>query len=225
LSNPVEQEAARIKLGELFLNFNEFDRCLRSWSVLNGRQYYKYATKPRYRVRVCRFGKTSRSKVQKSVLAGKVDCNIAFGASQQSLDNLLDDAIQCGDFDNNSKSTSSLESEKDDSDSEWDVVDGILVKATLNSDSLGTENSCKLSEGRQAPLLEDRPALMTLCPNSIEGNQGELAQLQRQPNKAKRLRSIVSHHSKWLPRRKMGKNGKQIPENGVCGQLLQIPEG
>lgn len=56
----VSKEAARIRLGEIFVSFAEFDRCLQSWGVLNGRASHRYATRSDRAIRVCRFGKTVR---------------------------------------------------------------------------------------------------------------------------------------------------------------------
>jgi hypothetical protein len=63
----------------------EFDRCLRSLSVLGGRGYYKYATKSRFRVWVCRFGSTSRSGSDNNLGIGKGVYSITRGGSEESL--------------------------------------------------------------------------------------------------------------------------------------------
>lgn len=56
--SPVEvsQEAARIKLGSTFSCFEEFDRCLDSWCVLNGRSSHRYANKFSFCLKMCRCG-------------------------------------------------------------------------------------------------------------------------------------------------------------------------
>jgi hypothetical protein len=230
LFNPVEQEAARIKLGEYFLDFKEFDRCLRSWSVLNGRGYYKYATKPRFRVRVCRFGKTSRSKIESKAFIEKAVFNATVGAFQESFQELWNNKAHFGAFDKDHRSASSSEGEDDDSNSAWNVVDGILVKAPTAelSKNAGKENCCiQLPKARQTPLPENSTPLMTLntMNNSFTENKGEPAQMQIQPSKGKRMKSVILHHSKWLPRGKKGKSGRNIPESGAYGELLRIPEG
>jgi hypothetical protein len=49
----IQVEAKRIRLGEEFDTFEEFDRCLHSWSVREGRAYHKFKTKFDCLVRVC----------------------------------------------------------------------------------------------------------------------------------------------------------------------------
>lgn len=52
----VLREASRIKLGGSFHSFAEFDRCLDSWCVVNGRAAHRFKTRKDLCVRVCRFG-------------------------------------------------------------------------------------------------------------------------------------------------------------------------
>lgn len=50
-------------MGEHFQNFEDFDRCLDSLGVQNGRSMLRYKTFADRCVRVCRFGPLSRSKL------------------------------------------------------------------------------------------------------------------------------------------------------------------
>lgn len=54
-------EAGKIRLGQHFSTFKEFDRCMDLYGVIHGRATAKYATKHGQGVRVCHFGMTNRS--------------------------------------------------------------------------------------------------------------------------------------------------------------------
>lgn len=58
----VAAEAARIKMGEQFHTFEDFDRCLDSLAVMNGRAMSRYKTFADRCIRVCRFGRLTRAK-------------------------------------------------------------------------------------------------------------------------------------------------------------------
>lgn len=56
----VQVEAEKIRLGQRFDTFRDFDRCMDSYGVIHGRAAAKYATKHGHAVRVCHFGMTNR---------------------------------------------------------------------------------------------------------------------------------------------------------------------
>lgn len=56
IMDEVQTEAKRIRLGDNFDSFEEFDRCLHSWGVIECRAYYKFKTKFNCLVRVCQYG-------------------------------------------------------------------------------------------------------------------------------------------------------------------------
>ncbi|KAL3688338.1 hypothetical protein R1sor_014647 [Riccia sorocarpa] len=58
----VEAAAGRIKEGEVFTCFKEFDFCADCWCVMNMRSSVKFKTKSSMRVRVCRYGLPVRKK-------------------------------------------------------------------------------------------------------------------------------------------------------------------
>lgn len=51
----VQREAARIKKGEYFTSFKDFQRCLDSWCILGGRSSKKVKSKKDCLVRICHF--------------------------------------------------------------------------------------------------------------------------------------------------------------------------
>ncbi|KAL3694220.1 hypothetical protein R1sor_007871 [Riccia sorocarpa] len=63
----VEEAAGRIRFGEVFASFNEFELCLDCWCVVNMRASHKFKRNPDCRVRICRYGLPARKKgVRKS---------------------------------------------------------------------------------------------------------------------------------------------------------------
>ncbi|KAL3697216.1 hypothetical protein R1sor_011292 [Riccia sorocarpa] len=54
--------AGRIKEGEVFTCFKEFDFCADCWCMMNMRSSVKFKTKSSMRVRVCRYGLPIRKK-------------------------------------------------------------------------------------------------------------------------------------------------------------------
>lgn len=51
----VERKVARIQMGNLFTALKQFDQCLCSWCVLNGRVTHKVKTPWNFGLRVCRY--------------------------------------------------------------------------------------------------------------------------------------------------------------------------
>ncbi|KAL3680918.1 hypothetical protein R1sor_023874 [Riccia sorocarpa] len=60
--NAVEEAAGRIRFGEVFASFNEFELCLDCWCVVNMRASHKFKRNPDCRVRICRYGLPARKK-------------------------------------------------------------------------------------------------------------------------------------------------------------------
>ncbi|KAL3697870.1 hypothetical protein R1sor_011946 [Riccia sorocarpa] len=58
----VEEAARRIRFGEVFASFNEFELCLDCWCVVNMRASHKFKRNPDCRVRICRYGLPARKK-------------------------------------------------------------------------------------------------------------------------------------------------------------------
>lgn len=56
----VQKEAARIKMGDHFTSLQQFDCCLHSLCVLNGRKAHAVKTQEDYHLRVCPFGSRVR---------------------------------------------------------------------------------------------------------------------------------------------------------------------
>lgn len=52
----VEREVGQIKMGDHFTSLAEFERCLYSLCVLNGRKTHALKTQKEYQLRVCPFG-------------------------------------------------------------------------------------------------------------------------------------------------------------------------
>jgi hypothetical protein len=67
----VAAEAGRIRLGEHFCSFEEFDRCLDSLAVMNGHAMSRYRTGDTRCIRVCRFGKLARSSAHEGSVKAK----------------------------------------------------------------------------------------------------------------------------------------------------------
>lgn len=110
----VEAEAARIRKGERFNNFQEFDRCLDSWAVMNGRVVYRLKTFPHFVTRVCRFNKL----VPKTCKHGNDNAgNSGPGAVQVDLNN--NDRADSSDDDSSGNMTSADE-RADSSEDELD---------------------------------------------------------------------------------------------------------
>ncbi|KAL3682826.1 hypothetical protein R1sor_000848 [Riccia sorocarpa] len=53
----VEEAAERIKIGEKFISFDDFEYCLDCWCALHLRSSHKFKILPTCRVRVCRYGR------------------------------------------------------------------------------------------------------------------------------------------------------------------------
>ncbi|CAM6101011.1 unnamed protein product [Calypogeia fissa] len=53
----VQREAQHIRLDEEFLSFQDFNRCLDSWGVINHRAVARYKTSKNVHIRKCPFGK------------------------------------------------------------------------------------------------------------------------------------------------------------------------
>jgi hypothetical protein len=191
------------------LNFKEFDRCLHSWSVLNGRGYLKYATKQKFRVRVCRFGKTLRSSTQVENLASK-GINIPCKGQLFAEFDTIDDG----------------ETSESHSESEVDVTNN---PCKVSDYFLGKENCQEqVKQARLSLTITERPPLMTLNREnafvSSEQLQGRSNQIESSKKGKKRPISIVKHHRDWLPKAKSGKTGKKIPQGGFCGELMRVPD-
>ncbi|KAL3701189.1 hypothetical protein R1sor_019211 [Riccia sorocarpa] len=58
----VESAASRVRFGEVFSSFKEFEFSVDCWCVINMRSNSKFKTKSNMRVRVCRFGLAVRKK-------------------------------------------------------------------------------------------------------------------------------------------------------------------
>ncbi|KAL3701488.1 hypothetical protein R1sor_019510 [Riccia sorocarpa] len=58
----VEEAARRIRFGEVFTYFNEFELCLDCWCVVNMRASHKFKMNPDCRVRICRYELPARKK-------------------------------------------------------------------------------------------------------------------------------------------------------------------
>ncbi|KAL3691036.1 hypothetical protein R1sor_004687 [Riccia sorocarpa] len=58
----VEVAARRIRFGEVFASFNEFELCLDCWCVVIMRASHKFKRNPDCRVRICRYGLPTRKK-------------------------------------------------------------------------------------------------------------------------------------------------------------------
>ncbi|KAL3677922.1 hypothetical protein R1sor_020878 [Riccia sorocarpa] len=58
----VESAASRVRFGEVFSSFKEFEFSVDCWCVINMRSSSKFKTKSNMRVRVCRFGLAVRKK-------------------------------------------------------------------------------------------------------------------------------------------------------------------
>ncbi|KAL3694037.1 hypothetical protein R1sor_007688 [Riccia sorocarpa] len=58
----VEVAARRIRFGEVFASFNEFELCLDCWCVVNMRASHKFKRNPDCRVRICSYGLPARKK-------------------------------------------------------------------------------------------------------------------------------------------------------------------
>ncbi|KAL3698357.1 hypothetical protein R1sor_012433 [Riccia sorocarpa] len=58
----VESAASRVRFGEIFSSFKEFEFSVDCWCVINMRSSSKFKTKSNMRVRVCRFGLAVRNK-------------------------------------------------------------------------------------------------------------------------------------------------------------------
>ncbi|KAL3698773.1 hypothetical protein R1sor_012849 [Riccia sorocarpa] len=58
----VESAASRVRFGEVFSSFKEFEFSVYCWCVINMRSSSKFKTKSNMRVRVCRFGLAVRKK-------------------------------------------------------------------------------------------------------------------------------------------------------------------
>lgn len=86
----VKQEGSRIRLGEHFTCFQDFDRCLDSWCFVNGRSAARLKTKKTHCVRVCRFGDTVRpawrTKVKKKTQDAEFQGERAAALSGDEMD-------------------------------------------------------------------------------------------------------------------------------------------
>ncbi|KAL3684655.1 hypothetical protein R1sor_002677 [Riccia sorocarpa] len=58
----VEEATGRIRFGEVFASFKEFELCLDCWCVVNMRASHKFKRNPDCRVRICRYGLPARKK-------------------------------------------------------------------------------------------------------------------------------------------------------------------
>lgn len=56
----VTAKATHIQMDEMFSSFKEFDRCLDSWGVLNGRANYRVKTRKKTCLQTCRYGPNVR---------------------------------------------------------------------------------------------------------------------------------------------------------------------
>jgi hypothetical protein len=111
--------------------------------VLNGRGYLKYATKPKFRVRVCKFGKTLRSSTQVKNLTGK-GTNIPCKGQLFAESDTIDDG----------------ETSESHSESEVDVTNN---QCDVSNYSLGKENCQEqVKQARLSLTIKERPPLMTL---------------------------------------------------------------
>lgn len=198
----VEGEASKIRIGQYFKTFRDFDRCLDSYCVLKGRVAARYATKHTHAVRVCRFGPTKRNPKGKSSQGGSdenqdvgkkgdkegAEIDMTAPDHESQSEDELDEALQNGvrtatpvrhpHCDNDKvKETLSVQNGKAPSSSEVRAPLG-----PLNSNTVANSSDTTVQHAHRTPWLLRRPRKPD-ANSGIPAQQTQAEQSQSQPRK------------------------------------------
>ncbi|CAM6102768.1 unnamed protein product [Calypogeia fissa] len=222
----VEREASKIRDRQYFSSFREFDRCMDSWGIMNGRTFSKHKTNDNFRVRLCRYGKTVRKNAKKTVQHDptiKGDSESSPESSNESDSQHHGCKLTAG-FNVNENLQLELEDQ-----SAWPfTVESIFCEDSQQPH--GKENASCSQIGSQINS-QSRPVLGNLCTNTIAAQRSTLVPQNGLSGSAQstllsnKPRSYVQHTSEWIPHsfgRASGngqEKGKKFSKTGACGQL------
>ncbi|CAM6127489.1 unnamed protein product [Calypogeia fissa] len=229
----VRMEADQIKLGQYFDSFREFDRCLDSYGVLHGRAAEKYATKGDHRVRVCRFGRTTRASWAPSSTQ-KSNQNIdketpVLTAHQFPRNSELEPLHQQNRADTqfhpvSSSVANSLSQQDCHEFSQYDWSQDTQFLPDYLEHDTGKENrstpvSSAIFQKGRSPLktMSVNRNSTFLNPADLQTVMANLGSSQKTP------KTIVRHTKAWLPQHNPAIHGRKISTSGACGQLNRFP--